>query len=330
MRRLLAASLAFAVTAVAACSSSDNPTGGNGDENGGAATSVAAVSGSGQRVMTGVAFHDPLVVKVTNAQGAGVSGVSVAWAVTGGGGSVSAGATATNSSGEASVTLTAGAMVADNTVTATADGLSGSPVTFTAAGVMASAIAQVSGSGQSARTSQPLAGEFVVSVTAADNDVVPGATVEWAVTGGAGSLSAASTTTDAQGRTSVRLTLGSAAGNNAASATIAPMPSLTTGFSADGSAPVSVTVNMANIAFVAPGGGDVVTIMLGDTVIWVNQDAVQHTATSTNTPAGGTSFASGTFSQGASFRYTPDVRGDWVYFCEVHPTIMRDARIIVE
>ncbi len=87
---------------------------------------------------------------------------------------------------------------------------------------------------------------------------------------------------------------------------------------------------MENIAFNAPGGGDDITIMLGDAVRWVNLDGVLHTATSSSTPTGGTAFDSGDMSQNDTFPYVPDVRGEWVYLCEVHPTIMRDARITVE
>ncbi len=72
--------------------------------------------------------------------------------------------------------------------------------------------------------------------------------------------------------------------------------------------------------------------MLGDTVIWVNKDAVLegHTATSTSTPMGGTSFNSGLMLQDDTFPYVPDVRGEWVYRCEVHPAAMQDARITVQ
>jgi plastocyanin len=80
---------------------------------------------------------------------------------------------------------------------------------------------------------------------------------------------------------------------------------------------------------VAPFGGDDITIKLGDTVEWVNRDGVSHTATSTSTPAGGASFDSGLMGNSDSFSFTPSVTGTWVYFCEVHPATMVDARITV-
>ncbi len=89
---------------------------------------------------------------------------------------------------------------------------------------------------------------------------------------------------------------------------------------------------MVNIAFVAPDGSDDVTIQLGETVRWTNNEAapIPHTATSTTVPAGGDSFDSGTLNQGDTFDFTPNVTGTWVYFCEVHPVDMVDATIIVE
>ena len=93
---------------------------------------------------------------------------------------------------------------------------------------------------------------------------------------------------------------------------------------------IVVVVEMQNIAFNAPGGGNAVTISLGDEVRWVNRDAEQHTATSTNVPSGGASFDSNLLRQGQTFDFPPNVRGTWTYFCEVHPSIMVGATITVQ
>ncbi len=91
-----------------------------------------------------------------------------------------------------------------------------------------------------------------------------------------------------------------------------------------------VTVNMQNIAFVAPDGSDDVTIALGQSVEWVNLDmGIQHTATSTEEPVGGNAFNSGLLNTNDRFVFTPNVTGTWVYHCEVHPGQMRDATITV-
>lgn len=89
----------------------------------------------------------------------------------------------------------------------------------------------------------------------------------------------------------------------------------------------AVEIRMQNTAFVAPAGGDDVTVTVGTTIEWVNLDAVQHTATSSAVPAGGAAFDSGLMGNGDRFQFTPQVEGTWVYFCEVHPGIMVGATI---
>jgi plastocyanin len=315
--------VAVASLTLAACGGDDEPTGSPG---GGTAASIAVISGDDQRVAVGRSVLEELVVKVTNAQGGGVSSQTVTWEVTAGGGTVSQSISTTNVNGEASISFTAAASEEDNTVSATVGGLT--PVDFTIKAVVAASIVVTAGDAQSARTSQPLAEDLEVRVTASDNGPVPNLPVAWAVTLGGGSLAGASTNTNADGRATNGFTLGSGAGANASTASAAALGAVT--FNATGTTPVTVTVDMQNIAFSAPGGGDDVTIMLGDTVRWVNQDAVQHTATSTSMPAGGASFDSGFLSQSEAFTYVPNSRGTWVYFCEVHPVQMRDATITVQ
>ena len=94
----------------------------------------------------------------------------------------------------------------------------------------------------------------------------------------------------------------------------------------------TIVVSMVNIAFVGPGGTDDITISLGDTVRWVNNEssAILHTATSTDVPAGGATFDSGNMSPDEFFEFVPGVVGTWTYLCEVHPTIMVGATITVE
>ena len=336
MRRMVYGLGIVAALFVIGCGGDDMPTNGNGNGNGngGPANSIAEASGDGQRIAVGVALLQPLVVRVTDSDGNGVSGETVGWSVTEGGGSLSSMSTTTNSDGEASVTLTAGSSEGDNVVTAAATGLTGSPVTFTATAVAPAAIALTAGNNQSARVSQPLAQPFEVRVTASDNGAVPGATVNWAPTAGGGTVSASSSATDEDGRATTTLRLGSATGANSVSATV---DGLMTSFDATGTTPVTVTINMANIAFVVPpasrppgGGSDEAQILLGDTITWVNQDALNHTATSSSVPAGGTAFDSGLLGLNESFTIVPNARGDWVYFCTEHPIDMVDATIRVQ
>jgi len=93
--------------------------------------------------------------------------------------------------------------------------------------------------------------------------------------------------------------------------------------------PRTVTIEIHGIAYNVPGGGDFLTIGLGETVRWVNLDGTIHTATSTSVPPGGKGFSSGPMSQGADFTFTPRVVGTWKYSCQHYPDRMADARIRV-
>jgi amicyanin len=77
-------------------------------------------------------------------------------------------------------------------------------------------------------------------------------------------------------------------------------------------------VAIADFAF-AP---TTLTIAVGDTVTWTNEDAVEHTATST---AG--AFDSGLLAQGESFSFTFTTAGTYDYLCTPHPTMT--GRIVV-
>lgn len=68
---------------------------------------------------------------------------------------------------------------------------------------------------------------------------------------------------------------------------------------------------------------DVLTVKVGDTVIWINHDLVDHTATSS---AAG--FDSGTINPGKSWKYTPKKAGEFPYICTLHPTMK--ATLIVK
>lgn len=88
-----------------------------------------------------------------------------------------------------------------------------------------------------------------------------------------------------------------------------------------------VVIDMQNTAFVAPGGGDDVTVPVGTTITWENLDAVEHDVSSTDVPAGGQGIDSGLMGTGDTHSFTPAVEGTWTYRCDVHPTIMVGATI---
>jgi plastocyanin len=91
-------------------------------------------AGNDQTGEVGSQLALPLQARVTDQFGNGVEGVAVAWAATGA--TVSSPSVASNSSGLSSITVTLGGAAGPVVVTAAADGLAGSPLTFNATAVI--------------------------------------------------------------------------------------------------------------------------------------------------------------------------------------------------
>jgi len=191
----------------------------------GSATQIAANAGDGQNATVGTAVPTPPSVIVRDANNNPVSGVSVTFAVTGGGGSVTGSGATTNASGIATVgSWTLGTAAGSNTLTATATGLSGSPVTFTATGTAgaAASVAVSAGNNQSAPIGTAVAVAPSVLVTDGFGNPVNLVSVTFAVTGGGGSVTGATTSTNASGIATLgSWTLGTTSGSNTLSATAA-------------------------------------------------------------------------------------------------------------
>jgi hypothetical protein len=96
-----------------------------------APSTLAAISGDAQTDTIGGTLVAPYVVRVVDPFGNAVSGVTVIWAVTGGGGSITPGSV-TDATGHAQATRVVGNALGAQTATASVGGLAGSPVSFTA------------------------------------------------------------------------------------------------------------------------------------------------------------------------------------------------------
>ncbi len=66
------------------------------------------------------------------------------------------------------------------------------------------------------------------------------------------------------------------------------------------------------------------TVSVGDTVTWTNEDTAPHTVTVTNGPV---KFDSGTLQKGQSFSYTFTVAGTYSYYCAVHPDMVASVTV---
>jgi len=101
----------------------------------GPAASIAVNAGNNQSGSPGANVSVAPAVKVSDADGNGISSFAVTFAVASGGGSITGGSATSNANGIATVgSWTLGITPGANTLTATATGLTGSPVTFAATG----------------------------------------------------------------------------------------------------------------------------------------------------------------------------------------------------
>lgn len=173
---------------------------------------ITAQSGGGQSATVGTALL-PYTVLVTDLQGTPKAGVTVTWAVVSGGGSIAA-SSSTDGAGQASAAATLGVVAGVQTVQASAPGYSGSPVSFTSTGVadQPAVLTRRTGDNQIGQVGDTLPAPLEVRVTDQYGNGVPGATVDWSVTSGGATLTASSTTADAQGITRVRVVMPATAG----------------------------------------------------------------------------------------------------------------------
>ncbi|MEW5928542.1 MAG: invasin domain 3-containing protein [Gemmatimonadota bacterium] len=168
----------------------------------GAAAAISIRSGDGGTAV--VATPRALEARVVDAHGNGVPGVTVAWAVATGGGSLAAPASATDAAGVASAAWTLGGTVGTQTVTASAAGLAGSPLTFTVATTPAAAsqLALAAQPSPTARSGIALAAQPVAQLRDAFGNAVAqaGVAVTAAIASGGGTLGGTATvSTDAAG-----------------------------------------------------------------------------------------------------------------------------------
>lgn len=78
------------------------------------------------------------------------------------------------------------------------------------------------------------------------------------------------------------------------------------------------TVRMEGMVFVPES----LAVTAGDTIVWINRDLVQHTATST-TPG----FDSKIVDVRKSWRYTADRKGVFDYVCSLHPQMVAKLHV---
>jgi plastocyanin len=176
------------------------------------------------------------------------------------------------------------------------------------------ALASPSGDGQTGTPGTPLDQPFRVLMANGSAQPEPGRTVTWAVTAGGGSLSPVTSTTDANGIATTRLTLGPSTGLNRVTASSPGANGSPRPFTATGVIPGEfIQVDVNNNSF-SPASA---TIAAGGTVLfrWP-EGARQHNIVPV---APQTKPSAPTVVDGpATHEETFPTRGTYNYFCSVH------------
>jgi len=215
------------------------------------ATQILIVSGDGQAGSVGETLATPLVVQASDAGGAGMEGLAVAFSASGAG-TVSVAAATSDDSGKTSTTWTLGTDLAEGQqVTAVlGDDVAQAVFNATLSAGAAVAFAKVSGDEQLAARGTAVAAPLVVSVTDAFSNPIAGVDVAFAVTGGGGTVGSATVQTDANGQAQTTWTLGNVPGPNTATATTEGLATLA--FSATGVGLPDLTISTFAVAPVTP------------------------------------------------------------------------------
>lgn len=161
------------------------------------AASITAVSGSGQTARISTALINPMVVKVLDQHGAALQGATVTF--TASGGTVTANVT-TNTAGTAQTNWTLGNTPGNQSVNACVAGVT-TCATFTATATVpvVTSIQKVAGDNQTGAGNTAFAVKPSVKVLDDLGASMSGVAVTFTVTGGSGSITGGSTTTDASG-----------------------------------------------------------------------------------------------------------------------------------
>lgn len=229
IRGLLRCALVCAFAALAACSSS----GGNPwkpDTQPSIQAGVEIVSGNYQTAAAGTELPQPLVGRVTDADGKGLSNRLVSLVVTSGGGSLSAASATSNSSGLFSVRWTLGPGAGTQRVEVRGDNPSGGPFIYATfesvatAGTATSATALAGTTGQAAKASTPVPTPIGVSVVDLHGNAKAGVIVWFTACETCGIANPASATTNVGGVATTQWTLGASTGTQRLSATLDGLP----------------------------------------------------------------------------------------------------------
>jgi hypothetical protein len=275
---------------------------------------VTLLQGNGQNGRVGDALPQPLVAAVTDGAGRPVEGATVVFVLIdpAPGASLSPDTTTTAADGTATAQVVLGTTPGTQAGQVLALGGQGQPTatasfSLTALPENANGITAVSGMDQIGQVGTALANPLVVQIADAFGNPIPGVDVVWTADGG-GSVSSGTTTTGADGQTSVTRTLGATAGTQTTLASVdglagSPVTFMHTATSGapsgltivsgdDQTGPVSTELPLPLVVAIKDGGGNPVPAVAVSWVIGSGGGSV--TLTTSTTDAAGQAAAAWT------------------------------------
>ena len=181
---------------------------------------IDVVAGNDQTDSIEATLANPLRVRVVDAGGGAVAGVSVTWNAGAAAGSIAPVTSTTDASGETQGVWKLGTVSGQQFVTATAAGYSVQFRATVRAGTPTT-MEDLSGGGDTAVYGALLPRLRILRFVDRRGNAVAGASVQWSITTGGGQFTPPSGTTDVDGRASSSWRLGGTPGTNTASVTVA-------------------------------------------------------------------------------------------------------------
>lgn len=281
---------------------------------------MATSSGNAQTGTAGAALASPLRVLATrNAQPA--SGVTVTWATSGTGASLTPPSSVTDNQGIASAIWILPQTAGPKNATATSANATGSPVSFSATGTAGAAakLAIMDGNNQTGAISTSLGAPIRARVTDQFDNAVAAASVTWAVISGGGSISTATSLTDAFGAAAASWTLGANVGVQTAQASKSGLTGSPLTFTANATGTPAAGAIIVGNSFFNPTA---TTVPTGTAVTWTwtGTGVVPHSVRSLGSPSFPSSLV--LTGEGRTYSFTFTAPGVYSYDCEIHGAAM--------
>lgn len=199
------------------------------DLNSTTAPRLDVVSGNNQSGAPNTSAAAPIIVRLSNGGGIGFPDVNIDWTVLSGSAVVSSGTTVTNGSGETQINFDFGNTPGPIQIQATANSFNLNVITNHTVLPVTRTLNIASGNGQSTPPNTPFSAPLIVLAQDSGNPA-SGVIINWAVTSGNATLSAATSVTNGSGQASTNVNAGASVGAVTISATRNDNPTATVSY----------------------------------------------------------------------------------------------------